>query len=338
MGRSSFGRLNPIARVRRYGRRLGFDVARIMNNVGIRVLFLSLLSIFPLMSAGESTDGEPRAEVQAAPDAPERVVMARVGPAEITVEDFMGFIAVNPERVRAASGTEGKAEILRIMISNILLQQALAQEGLLPDQPTQENYQSAYRKLASKHFPLPAITDESELLAYYEANRDQYGIPASARLSHIQFRFPPDADEAARQAVKERADAALARLEKGESFADLAREVSDSPGAKESGGDLGFIERAAWSQWLISSLDSVEVGEHTGVLPSPTAYEILMVTEEREAIISPFDDVKEDIRQHLQLEAQTRLQEEYVRRLATETPVVIELDELKASFATGVFP
>lgn len=309
-----------------------------MNKVGASILFLTLLSTFSLISAAESSDGEPRAEAQATPDAPERVVMARVGPAEITVEDFMGFIAVNPERVRAATGTEGKAEILRIMIANILLQQALAREDLLPDKPTQEDYQSASRKLASKYFPLPEITDESELLAYYEANREQYGIPASARLSHIQLRFPPDADEATRQAVKERADAVLARLEKGESFADLAREVSENPGAREAGGDLGFIERARWSPWLVSALDSVEVGEHTGVLPTPIAYEIIMITDEREAIISPFDNVKEDIRRHLQLEAQTRLQKEYVRRLATETPVVIELDELKPLFSEGIFP
>ncbi len=309
-----------------------------MNNVGILVLLSSLLSMFPLMSAGESSAEAPRAEVQATPDAPERVVMARVGPAEITVEDFMGFIAVNPERVRRATGTEGKAEILRIMIANILLQQVFAREGLLPDAPTQEDYQSAYRNLATKHFPMPEISDESDLLAYYETNREQYGIPASARLSQIQFRFPPDADEAARLAVKERADAVLARLEKGESFADLVREASENPGAREAGGDLGFIERATWSQWLISALDSVEVGEYTGVLPSPIGYEILMITEQREGIISPFENVKEDIRRHLQLEAQSRLQDEYLRHLATEIPVVIELDELKESFSTGVFP
>ncbi|MFZ1576641.1 MAG: peptidylprolyl isomerase, partial [Chromatiaceae bacterium] len=248
---------------------------------------------------------------------PERVVMARVGDAEITVEDFIGFISLNPEKVRSARGIGGKADILRTMIANILLQQAMAKEGLLPKEQQPEAYQAALRLLADKYFPAPNITDEAALLAYYEANRDQFGIPASARLSQISFRYPKDADDAAKQAVKERADQVLSRLEAGETFANLAREVSENPGSKESGGDLGFIERVTWSNWLKNALSGVDVGKHTGVVPSPIGYEILMITEERPAIIAPFAEVKEDIRKKLQLAAQDRLRNDYVKRLAT---------------------
>ncbi len=308
-----------------------------MKHVGVLVLLSLLLMWLQPVFADEAPEAA-SAEAQMTPGVPERVVMARVGPAEITVEDFMGFIAVNPERVRAATGSEGKAEILRIMIANILLQQAMLKDGLLPDNPVQADFEDAHRKLAERYFPVSEVSDESEILKFYESNRDQYGIPASARLSQIQFRFPPDADEAARNAVKARADAILARLEEGEAFADLAREVSENPGAREAGGDLGFIERATWSQWLSSALESIDVGEHTGVLPSPIGYEILMVTDEREAIISPFADVKEDIRRRLLQEAQSERQDVYIRRLAAETPIVIELDELKGAFSAGIFP
>jgi hypothetical protein len=283
-------------------------------------------------------EGQARVDVQPTENKPDRVVMARVGDAEITVEDYIGFISLNPERVRASRGTAGKAEVLRIMIENVLLQHAMAKEGLLPMEPKQEDYQKAYRSLASKYVPAPEITDEATMLAFYEANRETFGIPASARLSQIQFRFPKDADDAAKQEVKVRADAALRRIEDGASFAEVAREVSENPGAKAQGGDLGFIERITWSAWLIDALDGVGVGKHTGVLPSPIGYEILMVTEERPAIITPFPEVKEEIRRQMQLEAHSKLQNEYVKRLSADTKIVIELDELKDAYPNGIFP
>jgi hypothetical protein len=304
------------------------------------LLWLALAATGAESTADDRTKGEGQAmiDVQPTENKPDRVVMARVGDAEITVEDYIGFISLNPERVRASRGTAGKAEVLRIMIENVLLQQVMAKEGLLPAESKPEDYQKAYQSLASKYFPAPEITDEATLLAYYEANRETFGIPASARLSQIQFRFPKDADDAAKQEVKVRADAALRRIEDGASFAEVAREVSENPGAKAQGGDLGFIERITWSAWLIDALDGVGVGKHTGVLPSPVGYEILMVTEERPAIITPFPEVKEAIRRQLQLEAQSKLQREYVRRLSAETKIVIELDELKDAYPNGIFP
>jgi parvulin-like peptidyl-prolyl isomerase len=269
---------------------------------------------------------------------PDRVVMARVDDAEITVEDYIGFISLNPERVRAASGTEGKAKILRIMIANVLLQKAMTKEGLLPKDQTTDAYYSAVQALANKYFPAPDVTDEAALLTYYEANRDRFGIPASARLSQISLRYPKDADDTAKLAVKERADKVLSRLEAGEAFADLAREVSDNPGSREAGGDLGFIERVTWSNWLNNALSGVDVGKHTGVVPSPIGYEILMITEDRPAITTPFTEVKEDIRKTLQLEAQDELRDDYIKRLAADTEITIELEELKKIFSNGIFP
>lgn len=285
----------------------------------------------------ENTTEKDSMSVHTTANKPERVVMARVGAAEITVEDFIGYISLNPEKVRMAKGVEGKADILRIMIANILLQQAMAKEGLLPKEQQPEAYQSALLLLADKYFPAPNITDEAALLAYYDANRNQFGIPASARLSQISFRYPKGADDVAKQAVKERADQVLSRLDAGETFANLAREVSDNPGSKESGGDLGFIERVTWSNWLKNALSGVEVGKHTGVVPSPIGFEILMITEERPEITAPFAEVKEDIRKKLQLAAQDRLRNDYVKRLAAETEITIELEELKSAFANGIF-
>jgi hypothetical protein len=97
------------------------------------LLWLALAATGAESTADDRTKGEGQAmiDVQPTENKPDRVVMARVGDAEITVEDYIGFISLNPERVRASRGTAGKAEVLRIMIENVLLQQVMAKEGLL---------------------------------------------------------------------------------------------------------------------------------------------------------------------------------------------------------------
>jgi len=271
------------------------------------------------------------------PQEPNRVVMARVGSAEIAVSDFMRFVSLNPESVQDARDTEGKARILRLMITNVLLQNAMAAEGLLPDNPTQEDYATAYRALAEQHFPQPDAVEDQQLRAYFEDHREDFGIPASVRLSHMQFRFPEDADDAEKAGTLQRAEDALARLEGGEPFADVARDVSQAPSA-DNGGDLGFIERSTWSDWLSGAVDGVAVGQHTDLVPSPLGYEILFVADERPAIVPELDDVADKVQQRLKTELQNERRRDYVKTLADQTPITIELEELREEFAGGVFP
>ena len=277
-------------------------------------------------------------QIQGSQEKPERVVMARVGEREITVEDFINFVSLNPERVRAARGTIGKSEILKIMIANILLQNAIEKEGLLPVNPTPEDYQKAMQVLGSRHFPEPNNIDEDIIVAYYEANKGKFGIPASYRISQIQFRFPENADEFEKSQTKMRADAALNRLNSGEAFAKLAHELTENIGAKEDYGDLGFLEREQWSPWLEKSLKGLEVGQHTGVLESPIGYEILMITDKNAAITAPFNEVKSRIQDYLKKESQQKLQNEYVKKLSLGTKIEVTLDELKNAYPNGIFP
>jgi parvulin-like peptidyl-prolyl isomerase len=277
-------------------------------------------------------------EVQGSQEKPERVVMARVGGTEITVEDFINFVSLNPERVRAARGTIGKSEILKIMIANLLLQKALEREGLLPENPTPEDFQKAMQKLANKHFPEPQNIDDEVMVAFYEANKGEFGIPESYRISQIQFKVPENADESVKNEIRKRAESALNRLNSGEGFADLANELTENTSAKEDRGDLGFVERGQWSPWLKKALDGLEIGQNTAVVESPVGYEILMITDRRSAITSTYPEVKMRIEDHLKKEAQQKLQNAYVKKLARDIEIEITLDELKDVNPDGMFP
>lgn len=264
-------------------------------------------------------------------------VMARVGSYEITVQEFMQFLARNPSRVEEATTDSGKANLLRGAIEAQLLRLAMKDEGLITENPTPPETKKALAALEDKYFPLPPPVDDETSRQYYLNHLQAFSIPASVRLSQIQFRVPQSATEEQKAAARTRAEDALRRIEAGESFEAVASDVSDNTITKAKKGDVGFVWRNDLP-WLVNALQGVKVGTHTGILPSPVGYDILLLTDEREAVVSPYEDVKDDVVQQIRKSAQQQVRAEYVKSLAQKYKVEIVLDELKGEFANGIFP
>ncbi len=66
------------------------------------------------------------------------------------------------------------------------------------------------------------------------------------RVAHILVRMSPGADEAGQKAAQERIDAAYARLQQGEPFETVCRQVSDDATSKANGGMLPLFEPGRW--------------------------------------------------------------------------------------------
>jgi parvulin-like peptidyl-prolyl isomerase len=310
-----------------------------------------LLASGAATTASEASAGQ--AEIKATPDAEKNgdaapvkpgeatkmppVVMARVGTATITVEDFMHFLSKNPSRVREAITIEGKAALLKTAIENRLLLAAMRQDGLIDDDTKSEKLPAAFNKFAAAHFPLPPVPDEETLRAYYDAHRDDFGIPAAVRLTQIQFRLPDPATEEDKAAARARAEAALKRIEAGEAFGDVAGEVTERPETLANKGDVGFVYHRG-HEWLEKALVGLQVGQHTGVLESPAGYDILMLTETRDAEITPFDQAREAVAKKMQEEGQAAARSAYIKKLAATVEINIELDSLKDAYPNGIFP
>lgn len=81
------------------------------------------------------------------------------------------------------------------------------------------------------------ILDE-DALAYYESNKRSYITPEQRSASHILLAADGDSEVAEKT---ELASEIKARIEAGETFADLASEFSDDPGSADVGGSLGPI-------------------------------------------------------------------------------------------------
>lgn len=124
--------------------------------------------------------------------------------------------------------------------------------------------------------------------------------------------------------AKALADDIRARIENGESFADLAREYSDDPGSALSGGDLGWTMPGQMVPAFEEKMNASEIGEVSDPFKSRFGWHILEVTDRREADMS--DEYRE--RQAMRILRDRRFDEElqsWLREIRDEAYVEIRI-------------
>ena len=84
---------------------------------------------------------------------------------------------------------------------------------------------------------LKAPSDE-DVQKFYSENPKLWQRNETVQAQHILVKVDASADAATKAAKKKVAEAALARVNKGEAFEKVAQEVSDDPGSKARGGEL----------------------------------------------------------------------------------------------------
>jgi len=139
-----------------------------------------------------------------------------------------------------------------------------------------------------------AVTDE-QVEEYYALQADlDYTVPETVSARHILKKVAPDADEETRKAARDAIEAAAKRIEAGEDFATVAKEVSEDSSA-ESGGDLGKFERGRMVPEFEEAAFALAAGQVSGVVESPFGYHLIQVYEKAEGSVKPLEDVRDEI-------------------------------------------
>ncbi|MCX6166048.1 MAG: peptidylprolyl isomerase, partial [Ignavibacteriae bacterium] len=86
----------------------------------------------------------------------------------------------------------------------------------------------------------------------------------------------------------------LARIRNGEDFTKLATELSEDPGSKPRGGDLGFFDRRRMVQSFDSTAFSLKVGQVSDLVRTPFGWHIIKLLEVKE--YQPFEKQKEGLK------------------------------------------
>lgn len=153
------------------------------------------------------------------------------------------------------------------------------------------------------------VIDESDLRdAWQERTRD-----ADRRISHIMLTF--NGERSREEAVAE-LEAVRGRLDDGESFAELAAEVSDDAVSAEQGGDLGVISRGFFGDAFDDAAFSLDEGQVSDIVETDNGLHLLQVTGlQRE----PFEAMRDELRRELAVSQVSGEFNERVQRLIDES-------------------
>lgn len=162
-----------------------------------------------------------------------------------------------------------------------------------------------YVTLIPKDFA-PKVTD-AEVEKYYTEHVKDYETPRQVQASHVLVRVAETGGSQAEDRAREKIADVIKRARAGEDFAKLAREVSEDPGSKESGGDLGLVSPGMMVPDFEKALFALKQGEVTAEpVRTPFGYHAIKVTGVQEASRKSLKEVAAQIRDRLATDASDR--------------------------------
>ncbi|MFP5287061.1 MAG: SurA N-terminal domain-containing protein, partial [Thermoanaerobaculia bacterium] len=205
------------------------------------------------------------------------------------------------------------------------------QEYRLPEQR-----EAAYLLVDPALLAAKVPADEAAQRAYYQEHKEEFTQPEQVHARHILVKTEGRTDAEAQKIL----EGARARLAKGEDFGALARELSDEPAAKTSGGDLGFFSREQMVQPFSEAAFGAQPNALVGPIKTDFGWHLIQVLEKRPAGTQPFEQVKPMIAQRLSADRTAQMAEakarELAERLARDKPENAEALKALANPAEGV--
>lgn len=215
-------------------------------------------------------------------------------------------------------------------------QKKLRDQGLELSDLRQEVRKSlTINKLINKEISSRISVTDAEIASYYQRNKATFNVPETKyHLAQIEVTGVAEAevrnlknDDAKNPVAAERKIQALfARLQAGDDFATVAQEYSEDSNTAAGGGDMGFVPASALNATpqLKQVVNSLKVGQISGIFRTPRGYHILKLLGREEAGQYPLTDprVQSAVRETLTNEKEQLLKAAYIEDLRNRTKVV----------------
>jgi peptidyl-prolyl cis-trans isomerase D len=198
----------------------------------------------------------------------QRVERAAIRFVRLPARKLMASVQVTPEQVKSYFESHKEAFRLpeRRVVDYLLVDAAVVGQGLNITEP--------------------------QIQKYYEAHKDDFTTPEQVHARHILLRTGDNRtpEEAEKELQKIRA-----RIEAGEDFSKLASEVSEDPGSRAKGGDLGFFGRQEMVAPFAEAAFNAKPGDIVGPVQTPFGVHLIQVLEHRQGGTEPLSQVKDQI-------------------------------------------
>ena len=222
-------------------------------------------------------------------------------------------------------------------------QAALKQEGYTLDD-LRRNVERSFlvTRVQQDEIGAKLTITEEEARQYYLAHKNDFAEEATVTLREIFIEVPTATQKgeagvsvgADDDAAKE-AEAIRARLAKGEDFAKLAAEVSDS-GSKANGGLIGPFPLSDLSDSLKQMVQTMKPGDITQPIRTARGFQILKLDTLKPAAIQPFESVRDLVADRVSESRQEAEVKKFLARVRDQALIVWKNPDLKKLYDQAV--
>lgn len=244
-----------------------------------------------------------------------------------------------------ADGARQRAEISRVVLDQLIEQRLVLQEArrntAMPTEtqvdsqlqeikrnfPTASDFELA---LAQRNLTLTALKDrlrttlavrnlmgkvapvtvtDAEIEQYFREHRKEFDRSEQVHVKHILL----DDENQARLV--------LAKLRRGESFDDLARQYSKDPGSRPQGGDLGFVSRGQLVPEFERVAFALQPKQISDIVKTQYGYHLIQVLERRPPEPATLDQARDQIRTMLLSSKQEAAFQEWLKTIKTQAKI-----------------
>lgn len=207
----------------------------------------------------------------------------------ITGKDVLDFIAKMPPSL-ANAPDQLLGLIVNQMVNDRLVAKAAAEEKLAEEDATKKRIKEAEEQVLRDRFvekSLEGKVTEAKMKAKYDELVTNKPAPQEIHAFHILVK-----DEATAKDI-------IAKLAKGEKFADLAKKYSIDP-SKDNGGDLGYVTKDQMVKEFGDALFAMKKGDVSKApVKTQFGFHVIKAEDVRMKAKPKFEDVKEALQKQM---------------------------------------
>ena len=183
------------------------------------------------------------------------------------------------------------------------------------------------------------VTDD-QVKKFYADNPAKFEAPETVRVAHIligtrDMATSQDLPADVKQAKRKQIDDLLKRVKAGEDFTKLAKQYSEDPGSKDTGGEYTFARGQMVPEFETAAF-MLKKGEISPVVTSTYGYHIIKQLDKTPARVVPLSETSANIKDYLTQQEAAKLAPAYFEKLKKDGNVEILDEELKAADKTAM--
>lgn len=217
-------------------------------------------------------------------------------------------------------------------------QAALKQENMtMDDLRKQLERQMLIEQVQRQEIGSKLTITEAESHLYYDRHPQEFTDPSSITLREIFVQVASDPKQPNALSVEQddeahkKIEGLRARVLKGEDFAAVATEASDSS-SKANGGLIGPFDRSDLSPQLQQIIDKLKVGEVTDAIRTPKGYQLFKLEALKPQTLQPFEKVRDLIADKVAAERTRTEMRKFLTRLRAQAIIEWKNEELKKAY------